>query len=54
LAQLALAWALRIGGADALIVGARSATQLTDSLGTLGHVRMTAEEYAAIEDVLKA
>ena len=52
LAQLALSWALRIGGADALIVGARNAAQLRDSLGAIGHVRMTEEEYQAIERVL--
>ena len=52
LAQLALSWALRIGGADALIVGARNPAQLLDSLGALTHVRMTAQEYAAIEAVL--
>ena len=54
LAQLALSWALRIGGTDALIVGARSAAQLTDSLGAIGHVRMSPEEYTAIEAVLGA
>ncbi len=52
LAQLALSWALRIGGADALIVGARNAAQLRDSLGAIGHVRMTEEEYQAIERIL--
>ena len=52
LAQLALAWALRIGGADALIVGARNAAQLTDSLGALTHVRLSNEELSAIEAIL--
>ncbi len=52
LAQLALAWALRIGGADALIVGARNPGQLLDSLGALHKVRMTEDEYQAIEQVL--
>lgn len=53
LAQLALAWALRIGGADALIVGARNPAQLLDSLGALSQVRMTEAEYAAIETILR-
>ena len=52
LAQLALAWALRKGGADALIVGARSPEQLQDSLGALAHVRLTADEQAAVEAIL--
>jgi len=52
LAQLALAWALRIGGADALIVGARNPEQLTDSLGALRQVRLSADELTAIESVL--
>lgn len=54
LAQLALSWALRIGGADTLIVGARSAAQLKDSLGAIGRVRMTEEEYRAIDGILGA
>lgn len=52
LAQLALAWALRKGGADALIVGARNPAQLLDSLGALAKVRLTEEELAAVEAVL--
>ena len=52
LAQLALAWVLRDGGADTLIVGARNPEQLTDSLQTLRHPPLSGGELAAIEAIL--
>ena len=52
LAQLALAWALREGGADALIVGARNPEQLADSLRALDQRAFTADELTAIDAIL--
>ena len=52
LAQLALGWALRDGGADTLIVGARNPEQLGDSLQTLSQPALTAEECDRIDRIL--
>ena len=53
LAQLALSWVLRQGGADTLIVGARNPEQLNDSLCSLKGEALTAEELNAVEAILK-
>ena len=52
LAQMALQWVLREGGADTLIVGARNPAQLTDSLRSLKAPDWTAGELDAIETIL--
>jgi len=52
LAQMSLSWALRDGGADTLIVGARNPDQLADSLHSLEKPDFTADELATIENVL--
>ena len=52
LAQMALQWVLREGGADTLIVGARNPAQLTDSLRSLKAPDWATDELAAIETIL--
>ena len=52
LAQMALQWALREGGADTLIVGARNPAQLADSLRSLKAPDWAAGELDAIEAIL--
>ena len=52
LAQLALNWALRPAGVDALIVGARNPAQLLDTLGSLNAPELIPEELAALETLL--
>lgn len=52
LAQTALAWVLRKGGADTLIVGARNPEQLQNSLRSLKNTAFTDAELAAIEAIL--
>ena len=52
LAQLALNWALRSAGVDALIVGARNPAQLLDTLGSLNAPELIPEELAALETLL--
>jgi aryl-alcohol dehydrogenase-like predicted oxidoreductase len=46
--QLAVAWALAKGGSIVPVIGARTRTQLAESLGALD-VRLTPDEIAAIE-----
>lgn len=53
LAQLALTWALRDGGVDTLIVGARNPAQLKDSLRALNGPSLSGEELDTIEAVLR-
>ncbi|HNW86711.1 MAG TPA: aldo/keto reductase [Candidatus Limiplasma sp.] len=52
LAQMALSWVLRDGGADALIVGARNPEQLADSLSSLRQPDWSPDERAAVEAIL--
>ena len=52
LAQMALQWVLREGGADTLIVGARNSAQLADSLRSLKAPDWAAGELDAIEAIL--
>lgn len=52
LAQMSLRWALRDGGADTLIVGARNPEQLADSLRSLDAPDFAIDELAAIEKIL--
>lgn len=54
LAQMALSWVLRDGGADTLIVGARNPDQLRDSLQALNGPAFTVDELAAVEALLQA
>ena len=49
LAQLALSWVLRDERVTAALVGARTVTQLEDSLAALSAAPLTADELAAIE-----
>lgn len=50
LAQLALAWALRLPEVSSVLIGASRSEQLLDSLGALGNLDFTAEELAAIDE----
>lgn len=52
MSQFALCWAIRAGAADTLILGARNAGQLQENLDALKHTDFSAEELAAIEDIL--
>ncbi|HEY1984657.1 MAG TPA: aldo/keto reductase [Terracidiphilus sp.] len=51
--QLAIAWALAKGGSIIPVVGARTRTQLSESLGAL-NVKLTPDEIAAIEAAIPA
>jgi aryl-alcohol dehydrogenase-like predicted oxidoreductase len=52
-AQLAIAWVLAKGSFIVPVVGARTRTQLAESLGAL-HVELSAEELAEIETLVPA
>jgi aryl-alcohol dehydrogenase-like predicted oxidoreductase len=52
-AQLAIAWVLAKGSYIVPVVGARTRTQLAESLGAL-HVELSAEELAEIETLVPA
>ena len=49
LAQMALAWTLRDSRVTSALVGARSITQLEDSLQALHNLNFTADELATID-----
>ena len=49
LAQLAVAWALRDERMTSLVIGASSVAQLDDNLDALGHLELSADELAAID-----
>lgn len=53
LAQLALAWLLEDERITSVLVGASSATQLLDSLKSLGNLSFSREELAGIEAILR-
>jgi aryl-alcohol dehydrogenase-like predicted oxidoreductase len=54
LAQLAIAWCLRNPRVSTVILGASSAAQLTENLGSLGQARLlTPEVEARIEAILR-
>ena len=53
LAQLALAWLLKDERVTSVLIGASKPEQLDDSLGCLGNLIFSAEELAAIEDILQ-
>jgi L-glyceraldehyde 3-phosphate reductase len=50
LAQMAVAWILRHGRVTSAVIGARSVTQLEDTLGAVRHLDFTPEELAAIDE----
>ncbi|MFG2636484.1 L-glyceraldehyde 3-phosphate reductase [Streptomyces sp. NPDC048362] len=53
LAQLALAWVLRGGRVTSALVGASSARQIEDSVGTIRNLDFDAEELTRIDAILK-
>lgn len=52
LAQMALAWVLRRPEVTSVLIGASSAVQLDDNVASLKRLDFTAEELAAIEEIL--
>lgn len=52
LAQLALAWAVREGGADFAIIGASRSAQIEENVKTLQQPALTGEELARIDAIL--
>ena len=52
MAEMALAWALRDAAVTSLIVGARNASQLQDSLNALNNLAFTEEELTLIDSIL--
>ena len=54
LAQLALAWLLKDERVTSVLIGASKPEQLDDSLGCLGNLVFSAEELAAIEEILQS
>lgn len=54
LPQMALAWTIREGGADTLIIGAHTVPQLTENLAALERREFTADELAVIEQILRS
>jgi L-glyceraldehyde 3-phosphate reductase len=49
LAQMAIAWVLRLGGVTSALVGARNVEQLDDSLDALKNLTFTDAELAEID-----
>lgn len=54
LSQMALAWILRGGRVTSALIGASKVSQIEDAVGAVAHTDFTADELAAIEDILKA
>lgn len=52
LAQLALVWVLRHPQVTSALIGASTVTQIEDAVGALNNLRLSAEELAAIEEIL--
>ncbi|WP_187976979.1 aldo/keto reductase [Mycetocola sp. JXN-3] len=52
LAQLAIAWVLREGGATSALIGVSSITQLDENLGALDNLEFTAQELAEIDEAV--
>ncbi|MEG1749477.1 MAG: aldo/keto reductase [Tannerellaceae bacterium] len=52
LAEMALAWLLRDKRVTSILVGASSVAQLTDNLKALSNIAFSADELAAIEEIL--
>lgn len=52
LAQMALAWVLRLREVTAVLIGASSVSQLNDNAAALKHLVFTEEELAEIEEIL--
>jgi len=52
LAQMALAWNLRHEAVTSVLIGASKVSQIVDSVGALANLEFTAEELAAIDEVL--
>ena len=53
LAQMALAWTLRLPVVTSTLIGASSVRQLEDNVRTLDHLDFSTEELRQIEDVLR-
>lgn len=52
LAQMALAWVLRLKEVTAVLIGASSVSQLNDNAAALKHLEFTEEELSEIEEIL--
>ncbi len=52
MAQMALAWDLRLKGVTSALVGASRPQQIEDSVAALDHLAFSPEELAAIDDIL--
>jgi L-glyceraldehyde 3-phosphate reductase len=52
LAQLAIAWILRLDVMTSVLIGASSVQQLEQNLGGLEHTDLSADEQAEIERIL--
>ena len=52
MAQLALAWVLRMPAVTSALVGASRVSQVEDSLAALNHLDFSPEELNAIEGIL--
>ncbi|MGO1523233.1 MAG: aldo/keto reductase [Nesterenkonia sp.] len=53
LAQLAIAWLLREGGATSVLLGASSTAQLDENLAAVGHTDFTDTELAEIDQITR-
>ena len=53
LAQMALAWTLRLPVVTSTLIGASSVRQLEDNVRTLDHLEFSTEELSQVEDVLR-
>ncbi len=54
LAQMALAWVLRLPAVTSALIGASSVQQLEDNIKALDHLEFSPEELSQIEDVLRS
>ncbi|MCS7459109.1 L-glyceraldehyde 3-phosphate reductase [Paenibacillus doosanensis] len=53
LSQMAVAWVLRGGRVTSALIGASKVSQIEDAVAGLGNLEFSAEELAAIEDILQ-
>ncbi len=54
LAQMALAWTLRLPGVTSALIGASRPAQIRENVGSLSNMNFTAEEIAKLDQILAA
>ena len=52
MAQMALAWVLRLPQVTSALIGASKVSQIEDAVGAVDHLKLSAEELGKIEEIL--